>query len=120
MLIWPSIHKGYSEFTLLSSSRKIAHVIVFGTGRSQNGLLTSPANPVGSGREFAKEIWPTIEHMNQIVPGHSRVVKELVLVEDPQIPFVATDKGTIKVNATLALYADQIERAYQDLEMKQS
>jgi hypothetical protein len=58
--------------------------------------------------------------MNQIVPGHSRVVKELVLVEDSHIPFEVTDKRTVKVKATLGLYAEQIEKAYQDLEMKQS
>ena len=58
--------------------------------------------------------------MNRIVPGHSRVVNELVLIEDPKLPFAVTDKGNVKVKAALDLYAERIEKAYRELEVKQS
>jgi len=107
------------EFILLSNTRKISQVLVFGSGRPQNGLLISPARPIMGDKDFINEIWPVIEQMNNTVPAHSRVVKELVLVEDPRIPFALTDKGTVRGKITLNLYADQIERAYEGLEMKQ-
>ena len=101
---------------LTASNGKIAQVIVFGSGRPQNGLLISPARPIIGDKDFLNEIWPTIEQMNQIVPAHSRVVKELVLIEDPHLPFALTDKGTVREKITLNGYADRIEKAYADLE----
>jgi hypothetical protein len=94
-------------------------VIVFGAGRPQNGLLISPARPIIGNRDFLNEIWPTVEQMNRVVPAHSRVVKELVLVEDPELPFAATDKGTVREKLTLSMYAEQIDKAYEELEMNQ-
>jgi hypothetical protein len=54
--------------------------------------------------------------MNRIVPAHSRVVKKLVLIEDPQKPFQLTDKGTVRAQVTLNMYEEQIEKAYKDTE----
>lgn len=61
-------------------------------------------------------VWPAIKQMNEVVPTHSRVMKELVIFEDPQHPFLLTDKGTVREKLTLDLYAEQIERAYQNIE----
>ena len=106
----------YKETILLSKNRKIGRVVVFGAGRSRNGVLISPAAPIANATDYLNEIWPTVEHMNTMVPNHSRVVKELVLVEDPQIPFATTDKGTVKETITLGLYANVIDKAYEGLE----
>jgi hypothetical protein len=46
-------------------------------------------------------------------------VKELVLIEDAELPFALTDKGTVRGKVTLNLYADRIEKAYEDAETKQ-
>jgi hypothetical protein len=107
------------ELFMLNHAPKIKHLIVFGSGRSQNGLLISPAEPVGSHQEFINEIWPTIEEMNKVIPSHSRVVKELVLLEDALLPFSTTDKGTVREGPTLQDYEQQIEKAYLDAETMQ-
>jgi hypothetical protein len=54
--------------------------------------------------------------MNKVVPTHSRLVRELVLVEDPALPFAQTDKGTVRAKVTLEMYKDKIEAAYNKLE----
>jgi len=106
----------FAESILTASNRKIAHAIVFGSSKPQNGLLISPARPIIGNKDFLNEIWPTIERMNQVVPKHSRVIKELVLIEDSHLPFALTDKGTVREKITLDSYADRIERAYNELE----
>ena len=93
---------------------------MFGTGRALNGLLISPAVPITSEKDFINEIWATIVNMNKLVPAHSRVVKELVLIEDSRLPFAFTDKGTVRERVTLNLYSERIERAYEEMESKQS
>lgn len=70
-------------------------------------------------KEFFNEIWPTIEEMNKIIPSHSRVVKELVIIEDAQSPFALTDKGTVREKITLNLYEEKIEKAYEEMESRQ-
>ena len=104
------------ETILLTTNRKIANVVVFGVGRPQNGLIVSPVSSTISSNAFFDEIWPTIELMNNIIPAHSRVVKELVLIEDEQLPFSLTDKGTVREKITVKMYEDQIENAYRNLE----
>lgn len=54
--------------------------------------------------------------MNEIIPKHSRVVRELVIVEDPKTPFALTDKGTVKEKITLGLYEERIALAYEETE----
>lgn len=53
--------------------------------------------------------------MNKIIPTHSRVVRELVLIEEPDLPFALTDKGTVKEKITIESYAKRIEEAYDSL-----
>lgn len=109
------------ESILRTRDRRIAHVVIFGTGRPQNGILISPSPEYTLNKdEFFEAIWPHVEYMNQIVPSHSRVIKELVLIEEPSLPFATTDKGTVREKITLELYRDRIEMAYNDLENKQS
>lgn len=61
---------------------------------------------------FREQIWFSIEKMNSIIPSHSRIVKELVLIETPDIPFTFTDKGTLKQQEIVRNYAGLIDQAY--------
>ncbi|TFY76549.1 hypothetical protein EWM64_g7463, partial [Hericium alpestre] len=107
---------------LLRASPLLQHAVIFGAGRFLNGAILSPATPLQphtpeTVSAFLDSVWPHIaQHVNPIVPQHSRLVRSLVLVEDPAKPFLVTDKNTVKVKLTLALYQDEIEGAYRDLE----
>jgi len=66
--------------------------------------------------EFLKEISPIISHTNTIIPSHSRLIPELIIVASPDKPFATTDKGTVRKGETLKLYEKEVENAYRTLE----
>ena len=109
---------------LLCASPLIYHAIIFGSGRFVNGAVVSPPAGVFTKHStdedvaaYLDRIWPHIEgHVNKIVPQHSRLLRGMVLVARPDRPFLVSDKGTVKTKASLALYSDDIERAYEALE----
>jgi Phosphopantetheine attachment site len=62
--------------------------------------------------ELLDSIWATVEKANSLSRHKNQLLKDFVTFADPDKPFVRTDKGTVKRPATLALYADYIERFY--------
>ncbi|TFK37310.1 hypothetical protein BDQ12DRAFT_713657 [Crucibulum laeve] len=104
--------------SLLRADPLIIGVLVFGSGKPFNGVLLRPAE---SAQDMDRDayldaIWPTIEHTNSVIPNHSRLLREMVIVASPSRPFVATDKGTVRQKETLAKYAEEIDAAYEKLE----
>ena len=93
-------------------------MVVFGTGRFQNGILLSAGKPIEDKEKYLDDIWPAVEDLNQNIPSHSRIVRELVLVEADELPFALSDKGTVKKKVTLDMYAEIIDRAYVLAEQK--
>src|ERR1700744_6087598 len=102
--------------TLLLKDKRIARVIVFGTGRFLPGIILEPAQAILSPTEFIDSLWPTIEHINTLVPKHAQLLREMVLVQLPEKPFVLTEKYTAKDKDTLRLYEPEIDAAYARLE----
>ncbi|KAI0752413.1 male sterility protein-domain-containing protein [Daedaleopsis nitida] len=112
---------------LLCASPHIYHAIIFGSGRFVNGAIVSPPasllksdftyNEEPAVEKYLKVIWPHIDgHVNKIVPQHSRLLRGMVLVACSDRPFLISDKGTVKTKASLALYTEDIDRAYEALE----
>ena len=90
-------------------------MVVFGTGRFLNGVLISPATRDLSGNEILDSIWPTVTQINNMVPQHSRLLRDLVVIEVMGKPFVLTDKGTVRSAETVERYSTEIEAAYSML-----
>ncbi|KAA1477658.1 acetyl-CoA synthetase-like protein [Dentipellis sp. KUC8613] len=111
---------------LLCQHPSIAHAVVFGTGRSSNGVILKPSTPLQSHTplliaSYIDSIWPHITHeVNPALPQHSRLLRPLVLVEDPAKPFPFTDKGTLRTKLVLDAYRDEIDEAYRALETSAS
>ncbi|KAJ3787876.1 hypothetical protein GGU10DRAFT_287503 [Lentinula aff. detonsa] len=106
--------------TLLLEDPSIARVVVFGSGRFLNGVLLSPSSNLGydpssDSERFLDQIWPTIVNANQVLPKHSALVRQLVLVENSNKPFVMSDKGTVRRVETLNQYEGEINAAYSRL-----
>ena len=57
-------------------------------------------------------IWSTVEKANTLSLHKNQLQKDYITFAEPDKPFVRTDKGTVKRRATLALYAEYIERFY--------
>ncbi|KAF7972023.1 hypothetical protein HWV62_19235 [Athelia sp. TMB] len=103
--------------SILLQDKRIAHAAVFGNGRFQIGVLLQPASADDAGA-LVDEVWHIIKHINQIVPGHARIVRPLVLTTKEDRGFSLTAKGTVKEWETLEAYAPEIEEAYATLESR--
>lgn len=57
-------------------------------------------------------IWLKVEIANTLSIHKNQLQRDFITFAEPDKPFVRTDKGTVKRHATLALYADYIERFY--------
>lgn len=102
----------------MQADLNIARVVVFGNGRFLPGVILEPAVAVAASdaSEFIDVIWPTVERLNSLVPKHSRLLREMILIQNPSKLFVLTEKHSIKNKETLALYAEEIDLAYANLE----
>ncbi|KAF8501962.1 hypothetical protein BU17DRAFT_58804 [Hysterangium stoloniferum] len=102
---------------LLLQDPNIQHVVVFGAGRSLNGALIDPSSAFnGDIPTFLDTISPTITNANNIIPTHSRLLPELIIVARRDKPFALTEKGTIKRGVVMETYKAEIEAAYHRLE----
>lgn len=89
---------------------------MFGAGRLLNGVILKPSNPLQPTPEFLSLIQPTIDHANSILPRHSRLVPELIIIAPHDKPFATTDKGTVKTKETLDRFENEITSRYTNLE----
>lgn len=64
-------------------------------------------------RDVIDRIWPFVQKANAVCPAHAKVSKSKILLVDPEMPMLRASKGTVQRNATLALYADKIDRLYE-------
>lgn len=62
--------------------------------------------------EYAsRNLWTFLEKGNATMDGHGRVEKDMVVFTF--MPMLRTDKGSLQVKAMLALFKDEIARAYE-------
>ncbi|KAF2270327.1 acetyl-CoA synthetase-like protein [Lojkania enalia] len=90
----------------------IESCLVIGTGKPQAGLLIELKDPSSRDDEVLDSIWLTVEKANTLSRHKSQLLRDYIAFADPEKPFIRTDKGTVERKATLALYADYIERFY--------
>ncbi|KAI0398592.1 transferase family protein [Xylariaceae sp. FL0594] len=86
--------------------------LVFGTGKPQAGLLIELKNPSNRSEVVVESIWKTVQEANSKSRHKNQLLKNFIAFATPDKPFFRTDKRTIKRPATLALYADFIDRFY--------
>ncbi|KIK57260.1 hypothetical protein GYMLUDRAFT_766757 [Collybiopsis luxurians FD-317 M1] len=107
--------------TMLNQDANVTVAIMFGRGRFQNGVLIQPAELFNPDDEtqlaaFRNKIWPTVEKVNEYAPSHSRIFKEMIMVTNPSKPVEFTAKGTPRRQATLDVYAPEIDALYEKVE----
>ncbi|KAK7227975.1 hypothetical protein V2G26_000145 [Clonostachys chloroleuca] len=86
--------------------------LIFGTGKPQAGLLIELKDPSTKTDELINSIWETVKKANSLSRHKNQLLKDFVTFSEADKPFIRTDKRTVKRAATLALYADYIERFY--------
>jgi hypothetical protein len=96
----------------------VRSVAVFGSGRFQVGaIILPPADQDSDSQAYRDGVWRHIElAVNPIIPKYARIVRPLLLFAINEKSFLLTDKDTLKMQATLAQYADAINEAYFTLQ----
>ncbi|KAG8992459.1 hypothetical protein FRB94_013915 [Tulasnella sp. JGI-2019a] len=104
---------------IVCTSTMIERAVVFGWGKTQNGILVQPTkdneidlNDEGAVARFRSSVWDKVREANTFAPQHSHILKEMILVTSPNKPILLTAKNTVIRKAALALYEDEIEACY--------
>ncbi|KAJ7655451.1 hypothetical protein B0H17DRAFT_1098963 [Mycena rosella] len=97
---------------ILAQNPLIKVALMFGRGKPHAGVLIVPSKEVSNRESFRDTIWPTVEEANKFAPSHSRLFKEMIILSNPSKPFHLTAKGTLRRNAILEDYAQEIKDAY--------
>ncbi|KAJ7191755.1 hypothetical protein B0H12DRAFT_1039746 [Mycena haematopus] len=104
---------------LLNQDPHVVSSVMFGRGRFNAGVLVDPKpefkfDPADEMKlaEFRNKIWPTVVKMNDFAPQQSRLFKEMILVAKPNKPFTYTAKTTVRRQAVIADYEDEIATLY--------
>jgi thioester reductase-like protein len=93
----------------------LKHVLVVGQQKFQPAIILDPKNPVKSDAEaeaLINDVWPLIEQANKQTVAHGRIVRQLVAISDPHLPFLLAGKGTVQRTQTVHLYKDYIDSIY--------
>ncbi|OJJ46414.1 hypothetical protein ASPZODRAFT_16181 [Penicilliopsis zonata CBS 506.65] len=88
--------------------------LVAGNQRVEACLLVEPLETSDSPRAVIESVWPTVEAANLQCPAHARVSKSKILIVDAEKPMVRAAKGTVQREATLRLYAAEIDALYSE------
>ncbi|KAJ8125535.1 hypothetical protein O1611_g8104 [Lasiodiplodia mahajangana] len=92
-------------------------VLVIGSNRFQAALLLEPVKHPESEEEkrtFIDSVWPTIVKANNETVAHGQISRELIGIASPTKPFIRSGKGAIQRVSTIKLYADEIDKLYED------
>ncbi|KAL5589751.1 hypothetical protein FOVSG1_011618 [Fusarium oxysporum f. sp. vasinfectum] len=103
---------------LVTSHPAVDGCLMIGSGKPQAGLLIELKDPTikrdGDDAEaLFSSIWAVVERANSLSLHKDQLHRDFIAFSEAGKPFIRTDKRTIKRRATMALYADYIERFYQ-------
>ncbi|EJD52051.1 acetyl-CoA synthetase-like protein [Auricularia subglabra TFB-10046 SS5] len=99
---------------------QVKQVAVFGHGRPQLGLLVEPRDALhcagGGSVEFRNLLRPYVLQANALVPPHSQIPTDLIVVTGPGTTIPVSAKGTVPRALVVKMFAQQIEAAYRNAE----
>ncbi|KAJ2988047.1 hypothetical protein NUW58_g4184 [Xylaria curta] len=104
---------------LVQGHPDVRGVLVVGSNKFQAGLLVEPMKPLENEEDkkaFIDSIWPLIEKANSETVAHGQISRELVAIASPTKPFFLSGKGSIQRAITIQLYAEEIDRLYDEAE----
>ncbi|KAI0147409.1 putative NRPS-like enzyme [Xylariaceae sp. FL1272] len=110
------------EQHVVASNPELGGAIVVGAQRFQAALLIEPASAKGiqdtaEQAALIERVWESVQEANQAAPAHARIEKSLILVTSPDRPLIRAGKGTLQRAASVAQYAAEIDRLYENAEL---
>lgn len=95
----------------ISQHADVHEALIIGTGRERVVLLLDiPAAKELGRQEAIDRIWPVIEATHDACSPAAQILREFILVADPERPFVRTPKGSVQRGDTARLYAEDIAK----------
>lgn len=102
--------------SIIQSRPDVKGAVICGVGRFQSSLLIEAVKPPTSEVEQAQllaSIWPSVQIANIESPSHGRIHRDMILFTTADKPMPRAGKGTVQRQATLDLYAAEIEALYE-------
>lgn len=90
--------------------------MVVGMQRFQAGLIVEPQSYPQTDEEkqaVLDAVWPLVEKANDETVQHGRVTRDMVVLSNPEKPFLRAGKGTVQRAMTVELYKDEIQQMYE-------
>lgn len=97
----------------------VREAVVFGYQKTVPGVLIFRSQERGaelSTDEYIAAVWPSIEAANLQAESFSRVPKEMVVIQDADVTYPRTDKGTFIRAQVYQQFAEDISKAYEAFE----
>ncbi|KAK7423390.1 hypothetical protein QQZ08_009067 [Neonectria magnoliae] len=105
------------ENAILSSTKLLQDVLIFGSGKDYAGALLFPASNEYTAEEVISSVWPILKKMNQESQSHARITRAMLVVIPVQkgllLPLEKSSKGTIMRGQAEQRYANAIACAYR-------
>ncbi|KAK7745271.1 hypothetical protein SLS62_009824 [Diatrype stigma] len=104
---------------IIGRHSQVKAALVFGTGRFQPGLLIEPLEQPKDDEDASsliKSIWPFILNANKQTVGHGQIARQLIMLTDPDKPFLYGGKGTVQRGSTLKQYEKAIDELFKKVD----
>ena len=95
----------------IESSSAVHTAIIDGAGRDRPFLLVEVTDDDGQ-PTTVDNIWPHVKACNSHWVKNGQIPRALIIITDPQRPFLRSAKGSVLRKETLVLYAPDIEAMY--------
>ena len=105
------------EASILSSTKLLRDVYIFGTGRNCAGAILFPLE-TRSRETLIDMIWPHVERVNSLSPSYAHIARSMLVVvsvSDGDEPLEKSSKGTVLRRQADERYATTIDSAYTEI-----
>lgn len=106
--------------SIIQAHPAVTGVVVCGVGRFQSSLLIEAINAPADETEREKligHVWPAVDNANRQSPSHGRIHRDMIILTSPQKPMLRAGKGSVQRQATVNLYAAELDAVYAQSEI---
>jgi thioester reductase-like protein len=93
----------------------IRGALVVGQQRLQPALILEPherPNDEAAAEALIESVWPIVEEVNKKTVAHGRILRDMVVLADPAVPFSLSGKGSLQRMATVRMYKGFVDGLY--------
>ncbi|KAF2651929.1 acetyl-CoA synthetase-like protein [Lophiostoma macrostomum CBS 122681] len=101
---------------------RVTSALVFVMGKTQSALLVEVESSlrVDEKDNFVESLWPIIKDANQLLPSQGRIMRDMIILSNPEKPFARAGKGSVIRKMTYQLYQKEIDDIYTAMDVASS